>query len=197
MGFRISVGTRLNKKATSFGVAVVVNRFERAGVALYDVIFLTGAVGMGITESELTGASWAVLEGKADLAELLQLVELAKGVARESSARQKLEQLAHQGEAARLRKSPDNAHLTPGDDLHSGLLAAKNIRRALVYRFPGVAFRVRKKGFGCVLVCWTGGPPVELVEDLVTSHTKRSAFASVFGGAGQITYKRVNNQAHG
>ena len=206
----LGVGTRLNKKAEHLGAGVIVNAAESAGAAFYDVVFLTGAVALGIAENELLGPSWAVLDGKAELAELLQLVELAKGIARESSARQQVERLAYRGEAVNLRNSPDNAHLTPGDDQHSGLLAAKNIRAALALRFPGLAFRVRKRGFGCVVISWADGPKESQVEALVAAHQvgyrdgssgefveTPKAFASVFGGADRITYKRTTSTARG
>lgn len=135
------------------------------GNARFDIVFLNGAVSKDVSESIVRGSpQWRILDGLASdesIASALAFAESEK-VKRDAEARCKAEEFAQ--EVQRLQTAPEFAHLVQGDDLYSGVLAAKNLRLILKGTFPGVRFSVRKRSFGCVVIEWLDGPTVADLE---------------------------------
>ncbi|MDF4211099.1 hypothetical protein P2W50_31095 [Pseudomonas protegens] len=178
----LQVGTRVSCSLPYAGKGIIFNvtgeqmpsnvrqLFGGAGVtgghhASFDIVFLNGTVSRNVSEGIVRGSSqWKILEGLESSEAITTALAFAESekVKREAEARRKAEEFAL--EVQRLQVASEFAHLVQGDDLYSGVLAAKNLRLILKRAFPEVKFSVRKKGFGCVTIEWLDGPTEADVE---------------------------------
>lgn len=166
------------------------------GSASYDIVFENGTESHGLPEAILRGVQWHIYK---EIARPEEIAFLREKVTIES-ARRKADEGKKQQEfaaaVAALRTNPDYAHLTQGEDVHSGKLAASNIRKELKRVFPTVKFSVRKAHYGSVDVSWLDGPRTKEVDKIVSKYrsghfngmediyeTHSTSFNAVFGGA--------------
>jgi hypothetical protein len=169
----------------------------------FDVVFENGSISRKLPEVIVRGIQWTIYDDQAsaeEIAELLQNSE--RKIAADTLARQNAE-AAFAIEVECLQAAPELKHLTQGDDVYSGKLAAANMRAALRKVFPKVKFSVRKRHYGSVSVSWTDGPTENAVEAIVNRHKggyfdgmediykhEKTPFVAVFGGAEYVWTRR-------
>ncbi len=181
------------------------------GHAKFDVVFHNGHISKAVPEAIVRGIQWQIHDEKADAEEIAQLLEHAERVRIEEERAKQAAAEAFAAGVARLKADPTLSHLTQGDDVYSGLLAAKNMRAALRVAFPRVKFSVRKSHYGSVAISWTDGPTEKEVEAVVGRHKggyfdgmediykhEATPFVVVFGGAEYVsTYRQHSEQLIG
>lgn len=174
------------------------------GRAHFDIVFLDGSRTELLPEAVLRGVQWSILVAPiAGDGEIAVALDHALQVEAEEKAEAAGAAEARAAELARLRASPDYAHLTQGDDQHSGKLAAANIRAELKRRFAGVKFSVRKTDHGSIHITWLDGPSDAAVDGAISCYRRgyfdgmtdsysdaRPAWCEVFGGANYISTRR-------
>lgn len=191
----IVIGTHVRCAQPECGPGLVY-RIEGAGKKIrYSVVCLDGEFHDNLTEAVLRGKGWTVRRRSPASA-----AEVQRAVARvrqhlEARQRDEAQQARQRAEAAaRIRENQAFAHLTPGNDPHSGRLAKANIVRVLRRAF-GRNFAVRLYAFGHLRVVWTDGPTLAAVEAEVgrfrAGHQGSvSAWCATFGGAQCLQLER-------
>ncbi|MCY1395961.1 hypothetical protein D9M71_109200 [compost metagenome] len=175
----------------------------RGGHARFDVVFENGSISRDLSEAIVRGIQWTIYDDQADEAEIARLLQHAEETRIEKERDQAQAVQAFAAEVERLQSAPEMAHLTQGDDIYSGKLAAQNMRAALRKAFPKVKFSVRKTSYGSVTVSWTDGPTTREVEAIVDRHQgghfdgmediykhEKTPFVAVFGGAEYVFTRR-------
>lgn len=138
------------------------------GSASYDIVFLGGERSLRLPEAILRGVQWTVYareDGFADADELARLDALAEAREAEKRRKQAEDKAAFDAEVARLQTDPELARLKQGDE-GSGTLAAANLRVLLKKHWPKTRFRVRKRHYGSLTVCWECGPAEADVKEI-------------------------------
>jgi Large polyvalent protein associated domain 30/Large polyvalent protein associated domain 29 len=179
------------------------------GRAHFDIIFLDGSRTELLPEAVLRGVQWSILAAPiAGAGEIAVALDHANQVEAQAKAEAAAAAEARAADLVRLRSSPDYAHLTQGDDQHSGKLAAANIRAELKQGFKGVKFSVRKTHHGSIQITWLDGPPEAAVDGAVSRYRRgrfdgmtdsysddRPAWCEVFGGAEYVFTRRELSDA--
>lgn len=211
----IEVGT-LVTCTDSFGADAIVYRIRRlaarprrrrdpaCSLTLADLVLSTGRIVRGVSIATLRSSSiWCVKPERVTKAE----IDAALNAARERMAKLTLEAETrakqYASEVTSLRTSGEFAGLAQGFDIHSGTLAAKNIRRQLAERFPGVAFAVTKLDQGKIQVSWVDGPLISELRPIVGRYQGDSPgfgvqstgqaltpWMSVFGASSAVILRR-------
>lgn len=136
------------------------------GGATFDIVFDNGTLSHDLPECILRGTQWRIYDAIAttdDIAAALAHAATTQG----RRAAQVIRTWQHDDdERAHLAATDAYRHLRQGTDVHSGKLAAANIRIELKRAFPRVIFSVRMTGPGAVSVRWTDGPRQAEVEAL-------------------------------
>ncbi|MCY1533753.1 Large polyvalent protein associated domain 30 [compost metagenome] len=192
-------GTQLPESLQTVGDGVGV----RGGNGHFDVVFENGSISHRIPESIVRGIQWTIYDEQASAEEIAQLLQNSeRKIAADALARQNAE-AAFAIEVECLQAAPELGHLTQGDDVYSGKLAAANMRAALRKAFPKVKFSVRKSHYGSVSVSWTDRPTETAVDAIVKRHKggyfddmediykhEKTPFVAVFGGAEDVWTRR-------
>ncbi len=176
----------------------------RGGNAQFDVVFENGSISHKLPEAIVRGIQWTIYDEQASAEEIAQLLQNAeRKLAADTLARHNAE-TAFAIEVECPQAAPELQHLTQGDDVYSGKLAAANMRAALRKAFPKVKFSARKSHYGSVSVSRTDGPTKNAVEAIVSRHKggyfdgmediyqhEKTPFVAVFAGA-EYTSNRVS-----
>lgn len=123
----------------------------------------------------------------------------------DEASRKASESAAQDGEIARMVAEFQDLEECPG---HGGVGAAKNIRRVLKRKFPGVKFKVTSD-YSSVNVGWVDGPVTGAVEDALAPfdigrsdsqsdyfYTERTRFSEKFGGVQYLfTHRELSDSA--
>lgn len=178
----------------------------RGGNAHFDVVFEDGSMAIKLSEAIVRGIQWTIYDEQASIDEIAQLLKNAERKRVEGVLAKQQAERAFTTETGRLMNAPELKHLTQGDDVYSGKLAAANMRAALRKAFPKVKFSVRKRHYGSVSVSWTDGPTESTVEAIVNRHKggyfdgmedlyrhEKTPFVAVFGGADYVWTRRENS----
>jgi hypothetical protein len=173
------------------------------GAATFDIVFDDGSVSRRLPEAIAHSVQWRIYDEVWGENRIADALAHAQEVATAKAASDAAAKATFAAEVARLKAAPEWAHLTQGDGERDGRLAGANIRAALKKRFPGIKFSVRKHHYGSVGVCWTDGPTVPQVEDVVSpfkggrfdssqdlASFETSPFIVVFGGVQYLNTSR-------
>ena len=164
-----------------------------------DIVFDQGGIARDVPEEVVRQCGWEiedVVVSPESIARSLTLAACATAARSAANAQQLAAYFAYNEEIERLKAAPEYHHLDQGNDPHSGILAARNIRATLRLVFPGTRFSVRRTACGTVTVNYKDGPCVEQVGDAVRRYRagrynanagayeySRQPWTAVFGGA--------------
>lgn len=155
-----------------------------------------------------SSSKWSVCSEVAAPEAIDSMLEHTRKVLAARRAAEQSDAQRFETERAALRADSGLAGLTQGFDIYSGTLAAKNIRVQLMEHFPGVAFDIRKGGYGRLTVIWTDGPCEREVRPIVARYESTrfcptdalhrhglSPWVALFGGAESVTVRRSSKPA--
>lgn len=180
------------------------------GGAVLDIVFDQGTIARDVPELFIRRAGWEIHDQvlPAELiAQALAVAACSTASRLAAGAEQLAVYRAYNAEIERLSTAPEYHHLAQGNDPHSGILAARNIRTALKLAFPGMRFSVRRKAYGNVTVNWKDGPCSEQVESVVSRYRagrynanagayeySRQPWAAVFGASKYVNVVREESE---
>jgi hypothetical protein len=218
---KLVIGTRLACKSNGPGIvyAICGELLQDAacaaqdlthGGATLDIVFEQGMIARDVPEMFIRRTGWEIhkeVVSPEDIAQALAVAACATASKLAAGAEQLAIDRAYNAEIERLSTAPEYHHLDQGNDPHSGILAARNIRTALKLVFPGTRFSVRRKAYGNVTVNWKDGPCSEQVEAVVRRYRagrynanagayeySRQPWAAVFGAAKYINVVREESE---
>ncbi len=184
------------KRESSYGASYRVIDSESYRETFLDTFLLKG------------GNRFVVTDEIADPDIILNAVSMANiKKAHEEEAKELEKQRKHNLE---LQYKKDNPSLEVGQGLG---VAARNTRRELKAKFPGVKFSVRSKGYSGgndINVSWTDGPTVKEVQKITSkyeegsfdgmtdcyNYDKRNTWVGVFGGTKYMFTERSYSDVH-
>ena len=191
-----------NAKAM-LGGAVMIGSGEEAYI---DVVWDNGSVSRRVPECIATGVQWHFLDEADHSSEQIdKAFEFACQEAARVEAEKETEKKAFAASVERIRNDQEFAHINPLPEsvTYRDLLTftAKNVRKHLKHRFPGVKFSVRQRTGDGLLVTWSREVESEVVNQRTVTDavslfktgrynayedyhdSKSSPFNAVFGGS--------------
>jgi hypothetical protein len=124
----------------------------------FDIVFEDGSRAMKLPESIITGVQWRILdEPIASSAEIEKALDYSNAEEERRAREKAAAKEAFDAEVERLKTDPEWSYLQQSSaekPMRGAKLAAKNIRKFLKKKFPGVKFSVRLEGYDCVWVTW-------------------------------------------
>lgn len=129
----------------------IANIMQSGGSADYDIVFENGTISHKVPECIIRGVQWELYDDRIGIKNINDLLENAKIIKIESEAKKVKAKDDFRNEVEKMKLSGDFVNLVQGD-CSSGTLAAKNIRKLLKAKLPGVKFSVRKRYYGSLVV---------------------------------------------